>query len=70
MSVATCTNPGFITKNLSILLVFLFSLSGCGESSTDSSPSGGDNSDPVSEGVVIEIGDDWRYQKRPLCSTF
>jgi hypothetical protein len=68
MSVTTCINPGLIAKNLLIFLVFLFVLSGCGGGSSGSSDSGsgqggGDNTDTIIKGVVIDIGDEWRYQK-------
>jgi len=68
MLTTTCTSPGLIARNLLVYLAFLFYLSGCGESASSSGGSGvinddGGDKNNVIAGVVIDIGDEWLYQK-------
>jgi hypothetical protein len=55
-------------KNLLVCIAFLVYLNGCSEGGSDSdgggpSNSGGNNSNNVTEGRIIDIGDEWLYRK-------
>jgi len=68
MSVATYPNTGLTVRNLLVLLIFLFYLTACAEGGSGSGDRGISNNDSntrneVIAGVVIDIGDEWLYQK-------
>lgn len=70
MSVATFANQVSIAKHILFCIAFLFYLSGCAEGGGGSGSGnggargiGGNNSNNVVEGIVIDIGDEWLYQK-------